>query len=461
MTTIPLSFYSSTKNLTFEVLLPILGSLTSADAARSQYPPSSRAWLVWGLGAAFYLIGFYLRVAPAVITDKLMADFQIGAAALGNLSAFYYYSYVAMQIPTGALVDSWGARRLLITGALLTSIGTLLFGLAPDLFWANLSRLLIGASVAVAFVAMLKLAMHWFPARRFALVSGMALFFGLVGAVSAGVPLRALVDLFGWRMVMIGSALLSFFVAVGTWFWVWDDPSCLGYTSYAPASVSRAKDPTRPGFLKALREIFRYRNAWLLITIPSGVVGPVLAFSGLWGVPFLTTHYQLPPTQAAAVTSTLLIAWALGGPILGAGSDRMGKRKPIYAVGCSLAMMGWAVVLFIPNLSFPVLFTVLLLTGFSSGCMIIGFAFVKESVPPIFAGTISGICNMGVMVGPMVLQPAIGWVLDRHWKGEIINGVRIYDLSAYRKGFLLIIAWAILAAVFILFTKETNCRQTE
>jgi MFS family permease len=407
------------------------------------------------------LIGFYLRVAPAVITDKLMVDFQIGAAALGNLSAFYYYSYVAMQIPTGALVDSWGARRLLISGALVTFLGTLLFGLAPTLFWADLSRLLIGASVAVAFVAMLKLAIHWFPARRFAMVSGMALFCGLVGAVSAGVPLRALVDLFGWRAVMIGSALISFLVAAATWFFVWDDPSKLGYTSHAPASASHSMDRPRPGFLKALREIFRYKNAWLLITIPSGVVGPVLAFSGLWGVPFLTTHYQLSPTMAAAVTSTLLIAWALGGPILGAWSDRIGKRKPIYAAGCSLAMMGWAIVLFIPHLAFPLLFTLLLLTGFSSGSMIIGFAFIKESVPPIYAGTVSGICNMGVMVGPMVLQPAIGWVLDRQWRGEIIKGVRIYDLSAYRKGFLLMLTWSILAAVLILFTRETDCRQVE
>lgn len=390
-----------------------------------------------------------------------MADFRIGAAALGNLSAFYYYSYVAMQMPTGALVDSWGARRLLISGSLITFLGTLLFGLAPTLFWANVSRLLIGGAVAVAFVSMLKLAIHWFPARRFAMISGMALCSGLVGAVSAGVPLRVLVDLFGWRAVMVGSALLSLAVALATWIFVRNDPAELGYISYAPDLAARDKTKPRPGFLKSLRVIFRHKNAWLLITIPSGVVGPVLAFSGLWGVPFLTTHYQLPTTTAAAVTSTLLMAWGLGGPILGALSDRIRRRKPIYAVGCTLALLGWGIVLFIPNLPFFFLLSLLLLTGFSSGCMIIGFAFIKESVPPAYAGTVSGICNLGVMVGPMVLQPAIGWTLDRNWKGEIINGVRIYDWSAYRKGFLLMLAWSILASILILFTKETNCRQTE
>ena len=82
------------------------------------------AWSVWGLGALLYLIGFYQRVAPAVMTDRLMTEFSIGAAALGNLSAFYFYSYVAMQIPTGIIVDRWGPRRLLAAGAGVAAIGT-------------------------------------------------------------------------------------------------------------------------------------------------------------------------------------------------------------------------------------------------------------------------------------------------------------------------------------------------
>ena len=40
-------------------------------------PPPRLAWTVWGLGALVYLIGFYQRVAPAVITDRLMADFFV------------------------------------------------------------------------------------------------------------------------------------------------------------------------------------------------------------------------------------------------------------------------------------------------------------------------------------------------------------------------------------------------
>jgi hypothetical protein len=57
----------------------------------------------------------------------------------------------------------------------------------------------------------------------------------------------------------------------------------------------------------------------------------------------------------------------------------------------------------------------LLVTGFSSGCIIITFAFAKESVPADLSGTVSGVVNMGVMMGPTLLQPAVGWVLDLKW----------------------------------------------
>jgi len=164
------------------------------------------SWVIWGLGALFYLSGFYQRVAPAVMTEKLMADFGIGATALGYLSAFYFYSYAAMQIPTGILVDVLGPRRLLSAGSLIAAVGAFLFAAAPGLAMAALGRLLIGGSAGVAWVSLLILASRWFPPKRYALTSGLALCAGLIGAVSAGVPLRLLVESFGWRPVMRASA---------------------------------------------------------------------------------------------------------------------------------------------------------------------------------------------------------------------------------------------------------------
>ena len=110
------------------------------------YLPSARiAWAMWGLGAALYFIGFFQRVAPAVMTNELTDAFTLTAAGLGNLSAFYFYSYVAMQIPTGILADRLGPRRLLTAGAVIAAIGTAVFAMAQDAAMAGLGRLLIGA----------------------------------------------------------------------------------------------------------------------------------------------------------------------------------------------------------------------------------------------------------------------------------------------------------------------------
>lgn len=425
---------------------------------KNNYPPAYQSWIVWGLGAGLYFTGFYQRVAPAVMTDQLMADFNIGAAALGNFSAFYFYSYVAMQVPTGILVDYWGPRKLLTVGSFIAALGTFLFAVAPTILLANIGRLLIGGSVGVAWVSLLKLATHWFVPKRFAMTSGLALFCGIAGAVSAGVPLRFLVDSFGWRPVMHVAAALTLAITAAIWLMVRDDPSGKGYKSFAPPIVN-APTFSLASLVAGLGKIFRYKNTWLLTLAPGGVVGPVLAFSGLWGVPFLVTHYRLSPAKSAAITSTLLVAWAVGGPLLGALSDRIGRRKPLYLAGCIIASVVWCLILFIPGLPAWVLIALVTIVGFASGGMIIGIAFVKESVPPSLAGTVFGVANMGVMLGPMILQPLMGWVLDRHWNGVMENGVRIYDLGAYHSGFALMVVWSAVAAVLMGFTTETHCRQ--
>jgi nitrate/nitrite transporter NarK len=420
------------------------------------YPPLPLAFAMWGLGAALYLIGFYQRVAPAVITRELMREFTLGAAALGNLAAFYYYSYVAMQIPAGLLADRWGPRRVLTAGAAVAAAGTLLFALAPGYAAASLGRLLIGGSVGVAFVAMLKLAGHWFAPTRFAMLSGLALACGVLGAVSAGVPLRLLVDAFGWRNVMSIAAALAGVLAVVIWSAVRDDPAERGYASYAPTAPLR-----HAPILQSIRQTLANRNVWLVFLISGAVSGPTLTFGGLWGVPFLSTHYGLSTSQASMITSLLLVCWAVAGPFVGALSDRLRRRKPLYALGAVLATAGWCGALLLPGVPLAVLIVLLGCTGCASAAVMVGFAIAKESAPAALAGTAGGIANMGNMLGGMVMQPAVGWMLDRHWAGTMANGARIYDFGAYRAGFALMLAWLAAALVLLVFVRETHCRQAQ
>jgi hypothetical protein len=91
--------------------------------------------------------------------------------------------------------------------------------------------------------------------------------------------------------------------------------------------------------------------------------------------------------------------------------------------------------------------------------VVLGFAFAKESVPIQFLGTISGAINVGNMLGPTLLQPAIGRVLDARWSGAFANGVRVYPVDAFQAAFAMIVAWSVLSCLLIALSRETHCRQ--
>lgn len=427
-----------------------------AGAAPRTHPPARIAWGIWALGASLYLAGFFQRVAPAVMTQELMAEFAIAAAGLGNLSAFYLYGYVAMQIPTGLMADRFGARRVLAAGAAVAAAGGLLFALAPDLYVAYLGRLLIGGAVGVAWVGTLKLAAHWLPAKRFALASGLALAAGMSGAVSAGVPLAAAVGDYGWRPVMLAVALATAVICAAIWIAVRDDPAERGYLGYAPP---RAASAARTSAWQGLAEVLRYRNTWLIFFAPQGISGATIAFGGLWGVPYLVSVYGFTPARAAFYCSALMLAWALGGPLFGAFSDRMRERKPLYVIGALSALVLWSVIV-LAHPTPKVLLALLVAAGFFSGCMVIGFAFAKESVPAPLAGTATGVANMGSMTGAMLLQPLIGVLLDAGWLGETnYLNARAYGAQAWRDAFLLLLGWLAVSLSCALATRETHARQ--
>jgi MFS family permease len=439
---------------------------TTADPAaltpeltQREYPPAFLAWSIWGIAALFYLAGFYHRVSPAVMTDELMRAFNIGAGELGNLSAFYFYFYVAMQIPTGILVDSWGARKLLIAGSVTAAIGAFFFGSTHDFALACAGRAIIGGATAVGWLVLLKLATHWFPARRFAMLSGLGLCFGNIGALTAQVPLRLAIQHFGWRPVIFVSAAVVLLVGVLALIFVKDDPIDDDYLSYAPVAVQRS-DVKMWELLKGFKSIFAYRNTWLIFFAQGGLVGSMIAFTGLWGAPFLRARYGLLPTQSAAVCSVMIVCWAVASPLCGALSDRIGRRKPIYVFGCIIAAAGWASMVYIEDLPLSSFIVIAALTSLCSGAVVLGFAFAKESVPAKFLGTISGTTNIGNMIGPMLLQPGIGCLVGRNWTGEMNQGVHIYGVHAYRMGFLLIVGWLILSSTLLSFTKETRCMQS-
>jgi fucose permease len=67
-------------------------------------------WIIWTIAAGFFFYKYLIQVSPSVMTNDLMKAFQVNGAGLGNLSAFYFYAYLLMQIPVGMMLDKFSPR---------------------------------------------------------------------------------------------------------------------------------------------------------------------------------------------------------------------------------------------------------------------------------------------------------------------------------------------------------------
>lgn len=406
------------------------------------------AWTGWSLAAGFYCYGFFQRVVPSVIFSDLMREFGVSGAILGNLSAFYFYAYAGLQIPIGLMVDRFGPRKMLTVATALCGLGSLLFAISGSVGAAYAGRALIGAGAGVAWIGSLQVAGQLFPQSRFALLSGLTLLAGVIGAVGGQAPLAYLVAAFGWRSVMAVAAGFAGVLAVAIWLLVTERPPREG-----PALPRSAT-----ALMAALGQIMKKPQSWICGMYGAGLGVPTLAFAGLWGVPYMMRAYGMEKPAAALCTTLMLLGWALGAPVLGWISDRIGRRRPVMVFSSSLGLVTFAAALYMPGLPLIAVLVLLLAHGVFSGGMVLCFATARENASPAVSATVVAFVNMAVMGTSAVFQPLIGWILDLGWDGRMNNGVRIFSPGEFETAFLSLLAIGFLSLISAFLVRETHCR---
>lgn len=421
----------------------------TADAALAARP-QRLAWVVWGLGALCFAYAFFHRVAPSVMVADLMRDFAIGGAILGNLSAVYFYSYVGLQIPVGLIIDRWGPRRVLAAALAVAAAGSVLFSAADGIGVAYLGRGLVGAGVCFAFVGTLTLATNWFPARRFALLSGLTMLAGMAGGVIGQAPQAALVETLGWRSTVLAAGLVGAALAALIWLVVRDSPG--GGDGAASGRAASARQA-----MAGLGRVLGNPQTWVIALYGGMMSGTMLAFGALWAVPYLTQTYGLARPAAAFSASLVMLGWAAGGPLAGWLSDHFARRKLPMLLGAAAGLMTIVPVLYLPDLPLLAVQALLFLNGAAGGSMVICYAVAREHNPgPV--GAAYGFTNMATVSGGALLQPFIGWLLDLQWTGTMEAGARVYSVAAYEIALATFPVSFVIAIAAGLFIRETRAR---
>jgi len=415
-------------------------------------------WSTYAILILAYMLVYFHRMAPGVVTSELMATFQTSGAALGSLAAMYYYIYTAMQIPAGVLADTLGARISVTLGCLIAGVGSILFGLAETFAVASSGRFLVGLGVSVVFVGLMRSNTQWFSERNFGFLSGITLLLGNLGSILAAGPLALLLDVTSWRGVFVGIGVLSLFNALLTWLFVRSRPEDAGLPSVRELEGLVSHPERHRHWVIDLHGVFVTRAVWPSFFLMFGITGSFFAFAGLWGVPLMRDTFGLDRTAASLYTTAALAGFALGCLAMGSLSDWLGRRKPVLIGTTALSVLAWLALILLPwgpGWSGFLLYAVL---GFSGGGFVVGYAAAKEVVAPGVAGMAIALVNTGLFLGAAIMQPAFGWAMDLTWDGTLVDGVRRYALGDYHNGLWLSVGFALLGLIAALFVRETRCR---
>ncbi|QDU63073.1 putative glucarate transporter [Planctomycetes bacterium Pan216] len=419
-------------------------SLESADVdvsnledhpSHSQHSSHQRymllSWVVFAFAVTFYSYEYFLRVSPSVMVEQLETTFNVKAAELGNLSAYYFYAYAAMQIPVGLMMDRFGARRLLTMATLICALGSLVFGYTSSVGVAEFSRVMMGFGSAFAFVGTIFLASNWFPPKRIALLSGMTTMVGMFGAISGEAALAELVGEIGWRASMYSWAALGLLLGFLVFCFVRDSPP-KGHPARKPHH-DHARSAMKLGdLMKNLGTVLTVPQNWLAAAYGGFKLMPTLAFAGLWAVPFFQATFGVEKTAAAEATSMVYVGWAVGGPSLGLLSDYIQRRRMLMIVTSFLATIDILVVLYVPGIPFVAMYLLMFLFGVFSAGQVLVFAVICDINPGKRAGAAIGFANMVSNLGGAFFQPIIGILLEMNGTAIDEGGGAVYAPSDFQ-----------------------------
>lgn len=416
-------------------------------------------WAIWGVFSAIYFLSHFNRIAPAVVAIDLMAAFRTTGAQLGTLTAIYPYVFAAMGFPAGVLADTLGPRRTVALGASTMALGALVFALAPRFGVAFLGRLLVGLGASVILIAFLRLCTEWFRPEEFGTLSGLTQTVGNIGALGAAGPLAFAVERLGWRGSFVLIAVATAVLAAAWWGVVRDRPEERGLPAVNPGR----RVASAPGWsaLRGIPRVLGNPRSWPPVLAMTGVYSTLVAFLGLWAVPYLTQVHRLSRVEATAYTSAVAVGIIVGSPLVGWISDRWLRRRRIPVIAFTLIYAGcWAALAFQrPGALGPAaLLPLCFLLGFASSAVALVFACVREVNDPAYTGVAFGLPNAIGFLGIGLLQWQLGALLDARWDGLAVAGVRVYGGEAYRAAFGVCFAIAALALVAACAITETRAR---
>jgi MFS family permease len=406
-------------------------------AAQIQSSPTlSRKLRVFIPFALGYFLSYLFRVVNAVIAPDLTADLSLDPSQLGMLTAAYFISFAACQLPLGILLDRFGPRRIESVLLLFAGAGALFFAGSESLPGIVFGRVLIGFGVSSCLMAAFKAYVLWFPKEQWPKINGFQMAAGGLGALTATAPVEAMLSVTDWRGVFSILAVLTLAVSASVFFVVPEKER----EPEARMPETHLGDP-----LRGIVQVFSSLAFWRVAPLTAASQSAFLSVQGLWSGPWLRDVALLNRSEIAGVLLLIAAAMVAGFILLGTLAGHLNRKgidpTKTAVIGMALFMcLQLAMILEIRSLTVPLW----ILYGFFGTTGIISYAGLSQQFPQHLTGRLTTGLNLLVFVSAFAVQWAIGAIIDLWPVGENGN----YAPAGYRAGFALMLGFQIISLVW-------------
>jgi predicted MFS family arabinose efflux permease len=383
-----------------------------------------RRGLITAILGPLYALGFttlFLRSSFGVMAPDLAREMALGPGMLSTAASAFYIAYAIVQVPTGMLLDRFGARRTLATMLLISTVGAALFASARSVEMLTAGRVFMGIGCAGTFTGALYILAMWMNPERVVTHIGALNAFSSLGTLCATTPFAALIVLIGWRdsywIFAAGLAALAAVVAI-----------CMADPPTDQSEVtSRNKGLVQA--LAGLREALRQPGIKHLL-VAGLPLSAGTTISGVWGTPYLKDIHYLDDISRSNVLLGMATCGIVGHVLYGQIARRLNSLKTTVLAGSVSILVVTGTLAFIEHPSHRVVSVLFCLLGLVSAYPMIVLAHARGLIPNHVVGLGISIVNMSVLAAIALMQLVFGWIVGTFPAIE----ARMPE-EAYRAGF--------------------------
>jgi len=199
-----------------------LSTATHAGLQSAQRPTRNR-YLIMVMLFITVVINYLDRSNLSIAAPALKDEFGLDTVHEGLILSAFGWTYAAMQIPGGWLVDRVSPRVLYAAALILWSAATFFMGFAGSFVILFVLRLAVGALEAPAYPINNRVVTTWFPEKERATAIGFYTSGQFVGLAFLTPVLAWLQHHYGWHMVFVSTGLLGIVWGV-LWYLIYREP---------------------------------------------------------------------------------------------------------------------------------------------------------------------------------------------------------------------------------------------